>query len=267
MFNNLIIGQYYPAKSPLHSLDARIKLVCLTAYMILIFAVDGWLSYAVLAVFTAVTVTVSKVPAKAVFKGIKPVLWILVITAVINIFAMPGRTVMEFRGLKITYEGIISAALISVRLILIVTAASLLTLTTPPLSLTDGLERLLSPLEKIKVPARDIAMMMTIAIRFIPTLGEELQKIKKAQSSRGAEFESGNIAKRAKAMLPLFVPLFMNAFRRAEALAEAMDARCYGRGGGTRLYEPKITAADICAVIIFIAAAGLVIAAEFVIEI
>ncbi len=267
MFNNLIIGQYYSAKSPLHSLDARIKLVCLTAYMILIFAVDEWLSYAVLAVFTALSVTVSKVSAKAVFKGIRPVLWILVITAIINIFVMPGRTVVEFFGLRITYEGIISAALISVRLILIVTAASLLTLTTPPLSLTDGLERLLSPLEKIKVPARDIAMMMTIAIRFIPTLGEELQKIKKAQSSRGAEFESGNIAKRAKAMLPLFVPLFINAFRRAEALSEAMDARCYGRGGGTRLYEPKIKAADIWAVIIFIAAAGLVIAAEFVIEI
>lgn len=267
MLSNLIIGQYYPAKSPVHSLDARIKLVCLAAYMILIFAVGKWLSYAVIAVFTAAAIVISKVPAKAVFKALRPVLWILVITAVINIFVMPGRPVAEFLGLRITYEGIISAALISVRLILIVTAASLLTLTTPPLSLTDGLERLLRPLEKIKLPARDIAMMMTIAIRFIPTLGEELQKIKKAQSSRGADFETGNIAKRAKAMLPLFVPLFMNAFRRADALAEAMDARCYGRGGGTRLYEPKITAADISAVIIFIAAAGLVLAAEFVIEI
>lgn len=267
MFNNLIIGQYYSAKSPLHSLDARIKLVCLTAYMILIFTVGKWLSYALLAVFTALLIMISRVPAKAVFKGLRPVLWILVITAVINIFAMPGRTVAQFWVLRITYEGIISAVLISVRLILIVTTASLLTLTTPPLSLTDAIERLLRPLEKIKVPARDIAMMMTIAIRFIPTLGEELQKIKKAQSSRGAEFESGNIVKRAKAMLPLFVPLFMNAFRRADALSEAMDARCYGCGGRTRLCEPKIRAADICAIIIFIAAAGLVIAAEFAIEI
>lgn len=268
MFKDIIIGQYYPAKSPLHMLDARIKMVCSIAYLTLIFIIDGRLSYAAAAVFTAALIIISRIPIRVILKGLRPVLWILVFTALINIFAVPGRAFMTVPvlGITATYEGLASAALISVRLILIVTAASLLTLTTLPLSLTDAIERLLKPLERIKVPAGDIAMMMTIAIRFIPTLGEEANRIKKAQQSRGADFETGNVIKRAKAMLPVFVPLFLSAFRRADALAESMDSRCWGLGGRTRLNEPKLTAFDIAAVIVFIIAAAAIIAAEFVIE-
>lgn len=268
MFKDIIIGQYLPGKSPLHRLDPRIKIILTIAYLALIFAADKWSSYIIAAVYTSTIVIVSGIPFRFIFKGIRPVLWILLFTAVINIFAVPGQVVAAFPVFKLTVtrEGIITAALISVRLILIVTAASLLTLTTPPLSLTDGIERLLRPLEKIRVPVRDIAMMMTIAIRFIPTLSEEAEKIKKAQLSRGADFESGGIIKRAKAMLPIIIPLFLSAFRRADALAEAMDARCYGGKARTRMRELKLTSLDAAAVIIFAVCAAVLLAAEFVIE-
>lgn len=268
MFKNITIGQYFSVSSPLHRLDARIKLILTIAYLSLIFAANTWVSYIIASVYTASLVMISRVPLKVVFKGLKPVMYILIFTAVINMFVVPGKTAaaVPILGFTVTYEGIVSAAFISLRLVLIVVAASLLTLTTPPLSLTDGIEQLLKPLERIKVPARDIAMMMTIAIRFIPTLSEEAERIKKAQMSRGADFESGNIIKRAKALLPLIIPLFVSAVRRADLLAEAMDARCYGCGKRTRMREMKITAEDIAAVIIFIFGAASIIAAEFVIE-
>lgn len=268
MFKNITIGQYFPAVSPLHRLDARIKLILAIAYLSLIFAADTWVSYIIVSVYTAVLVMISNVPLKIVFKGLKPVMFILIFTVIINMFTIPGTAaaIVPILRFTVTYEGILSAAFISVRLVLIVIAASLLTLTTEPLCLTDAIERLLKPLEKIKVPARDIAMMMTIAIRFIPTLSSEAERIKKAQMSRGADFESGNIIKRAKALLPLTVPLFVSALRRAQLLSEAMDARCYGGGKRTRMKEMKITAKDIAAIIIFIFCAAVIIAAEFVIE-
>lgn len=268
MFKDITIGQYFPGVSPLHRLDARIKLILAIAYLSLLLTVNTWVSYIIALVYTAALVMISNVPLKIVFKGLRPVMFILIFTAVINMFAVPGSAAatVPVLGFTVTYEGIVSAAFISLRLVLIVIAASLLTLTTEPLCLTDGIERLLKPLEKIKVPARDIAMMMTIAIRFIPTLSGEAERIKKAQMSRGADFESGNIIKRAKALLPLTVPLFVSALRRAQLLSEAMDARCYGCGKRTRMREMKITAGDIAAVIIFIFGAAVITATEFVIE-
>lgn len=251
MFRDIVIGQYVSGSSPLHRLDARVKLILTIAYIALVFMADTWAASAVAVVFTASLVMISQIPLRFIFKGLKPVLWILVFTALINIFVS---------------SDISAAAYVSVRLILIVVSASLLTLTTPPLSLTDGIERLLSPLEKVKVPARDIAMMMSVAIRFIPTFSEEAQKIRKAQLSRGADFESGNLIARARALTPLIIPLFMSAIRRADALAEAMDARCYGKGGRTRLRELKITRLDILAVTVFIIGAAALLATEFVIE-
>lgn len=251
MFRDIVIGQYVSGSSPLHRLDARIKLILTIAYIALVFMADNLVSCAVVSVYTASLVIISQIPLRFIFKGLKPVMWILVFTALINIFVLSDIT---------------AAAFISVRLVLIVVSASLLTLTTPPLSFTDGIERLLSPLEKIKVPARDIAMMMSIAIRFIPTFGEEAQKIRKAQLSRGADFQSGSIISRAKALAPLIIPLFISAIRRADVLAEAMDARCYGKGKRTRMREMKITRMDILAVALFIIGAAALLATEFVIE-
>lgn len=250
MLKNITIGQYYKTCSPLHSLDARVKIILTIAYLAVVFIIKSGVSYAVAAVFTVVVMAVSKVPMRYFLRGLRPVLWILLFMAAINLFTI----------------GIETAVFISARLILLVLGASILTLTTPPLSLTDGIESLLLPLEAIKVPAHDIAMMMSIAIRFIPVFSEEADRIKKAQSARGADFESGGIIKRSKAMFPIFVPLFVSAFRRADMLGEAMDARCYCGKVRTRMKEQKIKQSDILAAAIFIAFAAALLTAEFVFE-
>ncbi len=270
MFKDVILGQYVPGRSPLHRMNAGVKIIFTLLYITALFIIDSPRAYALFTVCTAALVLVSGVPVKMMLKGLKPMLWIFVFTAALNLFMTPGAelwslTIFRFT-LKITREGAASAALMIVRLLYLVVGTSLLTLTTPPLGLTDGIENLLKPFRKIRVPSHEIAMMMTIALRFIPTLSEEADKIMKAQTARGADFETGNILKRAKAMAPLLVPLFISAFRRADELATAMDARCYHGGGGrTKMKESRITALDFKAAVIFFASAAVIIAAEFII--
>ena len=252
MFKDITIGQYVEGESFIHKLDARIKIILSLLYIVVLFVVSSPWAYLLIAIFTVGIVLMSKVPVRYILKGLKPMLYILIFTAILNLFMTPGENVLyriPFVNLKITQEGLSTAGLMLSRLVFLVVATSVLTLTTSPLMLTDGIEKLLKPFEIIKVPSHEIAMMMTIAIRFIPTLSEETEKIMKAQMARGADFESGNIIKRAKAMIPLLVPLFISAFRRADDLAIAMDSRCY-RGGKkrTRMKQMKITYRDMIAV-------------------
>ncbi len=236
MLKDITIGQYVRGESFLHKMDARVKILLALFYIVILFLAQGPLSYLLLGVFVLFLVFESRVPLRFIVRGLKPMLFILIFTAVINIFMTPGDPIWQGKLIwtfTITKQGVRTGALMLLRLVFLVIGTSLLTLTTTPLMLTDGIEKLLKPLEKIKVPAHEIAMMMTIAIRFIPTLAEETDKIMKAQMARGADFETGNILRRAKAMIPLLVPLFISAFRRADELAMAMDARCY-HGGRNR---------------------------------
>lgn len=251
MFKDITIGQYIDTGSFLHKMDSRIKLILTVFYIVALFMLDGVAAYLLFTGFTAFLVLLSKIPIKVILKGLKSILFILLFTVVLNIFMTKGRAlfsldVLGWFTLSVTYEGVVTAIFMAVRILYLVVGTSLLTLTTTPLMLTDGIEMLLKPFEKIKVPAHEIAMMMTIAIRFIPTLAEETDKIIKAQTARGADFESGNVIKRAKAMIPILVPLFVSAFRRADDLATAMDSRCYHGGKNrTRMKQLKITRMDI----------------------
>jgi len=261
MFKNITIGQHYPGDSIIHRLDPRIKILLTILYMILLFMVKNFSGYAVFAVFIVSVIIVSGVPLSYVMRGMKSLLFIIAFTAVINVFMTPGAPAFRIPGTGIvaTYEGIVSMAFMIIRLTLLIMGTSMLTLTSSPIALTDGIERLLSPFKRIGLPAHELAMMMTIAIRFIPTLLEETEKIMKAQTARGADFESGNIFKRAKALVPLLVPLFISSFRRADELAMAMDCRCYNGGvNRTRLKQLKIVPADIwcCAVAVVALSAG-----------
>jgi len=251
MFKDITIGQYVEGDSFLHKMDARMKISLTLLYIILLFVVSSFWAYIMFTVFTLSLIVMSGLPSRYILKGLKPMLYILVFTALLNLFMTPGETVLwtlPYLNWSITREGLSTAGLMLLRLVYLVVATSILTLTTSPLMLTDGIEKLLKPLEVIKVPAHEIAMMMTIAIRFIPTLSEETEKIMKAQMARGADFESGNILRRAKAMIPLLVPLFVSAFRRADDLAVAMDSRCYHGGKKrTRMKQMKITARDMIA--------------------
>ena len=270
MFKDIIIGQFVPGKSPLHRMSPVSKIVFTILYIVALFLIDKPLSYAVFTLYTITLVMVSGIPVKMIVKGVKPMLWIFVFTAVINIFMTPGESVWSVPifsfTLKVTREGLVSGAIMVIRLLYLVIGTSLLTLTTSPLQLTDGIEKLLKPLRKIKVPSHEIAMMMTIALRFIPTLAEETDKIMKAQMARGADFETGNIIKRGKAMIPLLIPLFISAFRRADELATAMEARCYNGGENrTKMKESRMTVLDLYALIVFIVALTLLLVAEFMI--
>ncbi len=246
MLNDITLGQYFPGKSPIHQLDPRTKILGVVTYISTIFLAEDYLAYAILTAFAAIVVAVSRIPTSMVVKSIKP-LWIIVLlTLAIHVFSTPGNVAFNLGPLAATHEGIRMGALMSLRLVLLIAVSSLLTFTTSPIALTDGIERLLNPLRRVGVPAHELAMMMTIALRFIPTLLEEADRIMKAQMARGADFASGNILKRAKNMVPLLVPLFISAFRRADELAVAMEARCY-RGGEnrTRMKELKIGTIDI----------------------
>lgn len=258
MFRDITIGQYFDGDSPLHKLDARMKIVLSIVYIIMLFVMNSLRAYAAFAVFTAVLIVLSGIPLKYIVSGLKPMLYILVFTAVLNLFMTGGGTVLWqselFSSLKITKEGVINAVSMLLRLIFLVMGTSLLTLTTTPLMLTDGIEQLLKPLSVIKVPYHEIAMMMTIAIRFIPTLSEETDKIMKAQMARGADLESGNIFRRTKAMVPILVPLFISAFKRADDLAIAMDSRCYNSGKKrTRMKQMRMTWRDGVAAAVMLA--------------
>lgn len=233
MLKNITIGQYFPGKTVIHKLDPRIKILITLLFIISLFFIDSFTPYLFVVAFILASVVLSKVPLKYILKGLKPLLIIILITFFINAILTPGEILYRIGPVKITIEGLRQATFMALRLIFLIVGTSLLTLTTSPISLTDGIEKLLNPFRKIGLPAHELAMMMTIALRFIPTLLEETDKIMKAQMARGADFESGNIMNRAKSLVPLLVPLFISAFRRADELAMAMEARCY-RGGDNR---------------------------------
>ena len=236
MIRDITIGQYYPAKSVIHKLDPRTKLFGTLVFIISVFLFHSIAGYAVATVFLAGMILISTVPVKFIFKGLKAIFMILLITMVFNIFLTPGEALVSFGIFKITKEGLSMAVRMAIRLVYLVIGSSLMTLTTTPNQLTDGLEKSLRPLNKIHVPVHEIAMMMSIALRFIPTLIEETDKIMSAQKARGADFETGSLMQRAKALVPLLVPLFVSAFRRADELATAMECRCYhGDEGRTKL--------------------------------
>jgi len=240
------MGQYYPVDSRVHRLDPRVKLVLAVVFIVVVFLAKTFLGYALILGFVYLASRLANVPFRMLLRGLKPLRVIIILTFLLNLFFTPGETVwVQFWIIRVAKEGFLQAAFYSLRLVFLVIGTSLLTLTTSPVSLSDGIELLLSPLKKIRFPAHELAMMMTIALRFIPTLLEETDKIMKAQMARGADFESGNIIARAKAMVPLLVPLFVSAFRRAGDLAMAMESRCYHGGGGrTRLRVLKVTKSD-----------------------
>lgn len=248
MIRDITLGQYYPGGSLIHRLDPRIKIIGTFIYIIAIFVVNNFAGFAISALVLAACIAVSKVPFRFIARGLKPVFLIIAFTFIINMFMTDGETLWKLGFLRLTREGLYNACFMGIRLVLLIFGSSLLTLTTKPISLTDGIEYLLNPLKKIGVPAHELAMMMTIALRFIPTLLEETDKIMKAQTARGADFESGNLIKRAKSLIPILVPLFISAFRIAQDLAMAMEARCY-RGGmnRTRLHEMKLKGMDFAA--------------------
>ncbi|MCH5257961.1 MAG: energy-coupling factor transporter transmembrane protein EcfT [Lachnospiraceae bacterium] len=233
MLRDITLGQYYQADSVIHKLDPRAKLIATITFIISLFIVDNVWGYCIATVFMAIIIKLSKVPFRFMIKGMKAIVFILLITVVFNLFLTPGEALFTLWKLTITKEGLRIAVLMAVRLTLLIIGSSVMTLTTTPNNLTDGMEKLMRPLRIFKVPVHEVAMMMSIALRFIPVLLEETDKIMKAQIARGADFESGNLIKKAKSLVPLLVPLFISAFRRANDLAMAMEARCY-RGGENR---------------------------------
>ena len=233
MLKDITLGQYFPGQSYVHRLDPRTKLIMLVAYIVALFTAISWVSYAVCFCFLAVTIIVSTIPLKSIVRGMKPLVFILVFTGVLNLFFTAGETVLvSFWKITITEEGLVRAVLMILRILLLITGTFLLTYTTSPIALTDGLEALLAPLKLIHLPVHELSMMMCIALRFIPTLIEETDKIMCAQKARGADFESGNLLQRVRALVPILVPLFISAFRRADELATAMECRCYQGGEG-----------------------------------
>ena len=267
MLSDITLGQYYPARSIIHKLDGRVKILLVLALIVMLFIADTPLAYAITTVLVVLVIVMSKVPFVFVLNGLKPILYILIFTSLLNIFLTDGRILYSICFLKITYEGLILALTMVVRLVLLVAATSILTLTTSPIMLTNAIERLLSPLKVVKFPAHEIAMMMTIALRFIPTLMEETEKLIKAQSARGIDFASGGILQKIKAMVPILVPLFINSLKRADELALAMECRCY-RGGENRttLKTMKITATDVTAIVIFSVYVALIILTKTVMK-
>ena len=235
---DITIGQFYPADSVIHKLDPRVKLIATFAFLISLFVGKGILAYIIATIFLAAVIKLSKVPFKMIMKGLKAIIIILLITVSFNLFLTDGEILFQLGFLKVTKEGVSVAFFMALRLIYLVVGASLMTLTTTPNDLTDGLESVLAPLNKIKVPVHEISMMMSIALRFIPILMEETDRIMKAQKARGADFDSGNLIQKAKSMIPLLVPLFISAFRRANDLAMAMEARCYRGGEGRTKMKP-----------------------------
>ena len=251
MMKNITMGQYYPVDSWVHRLDPRTKILLTVAMIVAVFLVKTLIGYGLILGFMYLVSRLSNIPFKMLLKGVKPLKFILILTFILNLFFNTGTTMLvEWGFIKISYEGLSTAIHYSLRLVFLVLGTSLMTLTTSPIALSDGIEMLLSPLKVIKFPAHELAMMMSIALRFIPTLMEEADKIMKAQMARGADFESGNLLARAKAMVPLLVPLFVSAFRRAGDLAMAMESRCYHGGENrTRLRVLKVTKNDWLAVL------------------
>lgn len=266
MLRDITLGQFYNTESPLHRMDPRTKILWVIFYMTLLFIANSVFEYAILALTIAIIVKISNVPLSFITRGLKPIMVLMLFTITLNLFMTPGGDILWSWGfLKITNQGVIIAGKMAARLVLLIIGSSLLTLTTSPIVLTGGIERLLSPFSRIGLPAHEIAMMMSIALRFIPTLMEETDKIIKAQTSRGADFESGSLIRRVKAMIPILVPLFVSAFRRADELAVAMECRCYRGGPGrTSLRELRFTEVDLWALVSAAALLGVIITIKVV---
>lgn len=251
MIKDITIGQYVPGNSFVHKLDPRIKILLSLVYVVDLFLVNNFKGYIFIVAFTIFIISISQVHISYIYKGLKPIFILIIFTGAINILMTPGKGEALFRWsfIHVYKEGLILAAFMSIRLIFLIIGTSIITLTTSPIELTDGIEKLLNPMKKIGVPAHELAMMMTIALRFIPTLIDETDKIMKAQMARGADIDSGNIFNRAKSLVPILVPLFISSFRRADELAMAMEARCYRGGEGrTRMKKLTITSSDYIAV-------------------
>ena len=267
MIRDITIGQYYPVKSRIHSLDPRVKIICTLLFLVSLFVQSSFLGYVIATLFLGMVIYMSKVPLKYIVKGLKPIVILLMFTVVMNLFlTRGGETLLHFWIFTITEEGVRTSVFMALRLMYLVAGSSLMTFTTSPNGLMDGMEKLLNPLNKLHLPVHEVAMIMSIALRFIPILLEETDKIMKAQIARGADFESGNIIQRAKAMIPILVPLFVSAFRRANDLALAMEARCYHGGEGrTRMKPLKYNGRDKAAYLITILyAAGVFAVGKFV---
>lgn len=251
MIRDITLGQYYPGQSVIHRMDPRVKIIATFIYIVSLFVVNNLIGYLLAAVFLISCIALSKVPIKFMVKGMKAIVVLLLFAVVFNVFLTPGEILWSWWKLKITKEGLATAAQMAVRLVFLVLGSSIMTLTTTPNNLTDGLESVLKPLKIFKVPVHEIAMMMSIALRFIPILMEETDKIMKAQLARGANFEKGNVFQRAKNMIPILIPLFISAFRRANDLSMAMEARCYRGGSGRTKMKPlHYLSSDIVAYII-----------------
>lgn len=266
MLSDITIGQFFPGESLLHRMDPRVKLALTFLYIIVLFVPQNWVGLGLAVGFLALCVLISRIPIKVILKGFKPIIPILIFTSLINLFYAEGTVLLEFWILTITLEGIYKAVFIALRILCLIAASSLLTYTTSPTTLTDALERLMSPLRFIRVPVHEIAMMMTIALRFIPSLIEETDKIMSAQKARGADMESGNILQRVKALIPVLVPLFVSSFRRAFDLATAMECRCYHGGDGrTRMKQLHMAARDFAAVgVVALLIAGLIVSNSYI---
>ena len=233
MLKDITLGQYFPGQSVIHRLDPRTKLTMLVVYIVALFLAEGWVSYGLVFVFLAVVIRLSTIPLKSILRGMKPLVMILIFTGVLNLFfTQDGEVLVKFWVLTVTSGGLSRALMMMARILMLISGTFLLTYTTSPIALTDGLEALMNPLKKVGVPVHELSMMMSIALRFIPTLIEETDKIMSAQKARGADFESGSLTDRAKALIPILVPLFISAFRRADELATAMECRCYQGGEG-----------------------------------
>ena len=257
---DITLGQYFPGNTVIHRLDPRTKLLFTVLYIVALFSAKGGVTYAVLFAVLCASIAVSRIHPRNILRGMKPILFIIVLTAVLNIFYTPGDPIWQWKFLKITVEGLWAAFFMVLRISFLITCTFLLTYTTSPIMLTDGLERLLGPLKKVCVPVHELSMMMSIALRFIPTLIEETDKIMSAQKARGADFDTGNLFQKARALVPLLVPLFISAFRRADELATAMECRCYHGGEGrTRLRQLRFQGSDIAALILGVALVGLVL--------
>lgn len=263
MLKDITLGQYYPGNSPIHKLDPRTKILITVALLVSLFTINTWRGFLPVVILLFASIKLSEVPFMFVIKGLKAIALLVTITGLFNVFLTDGKVLFEFWIFSATYEGVNAAGFMIVRICLLIVVTSMLTLTTTPIMLTDGIETLLSPLKKIKVPVHEFAMMMTIALRFIPTIMEETDKIIKAQSARGADFESGNLFQRAKAMVPILVPLFISAFRRADDLAIAMECRCYhGDINRTKLKKLHFSLSDLLSLFIVL----ITFALQFIVE-
>ena len=260
MIRDITIGQYFPGHSPIHRLDPRVKIVLSLGYIILLFVAKNIPALLTGVAFALICYLISRVPLKMILKSLKPIVPIVVFTAVLNMLFVEGDVLWQWKFLTITYQGVMTAILMSIRIISLIGGTTLLTYTTSPIALTDGIERLLSPLKRLHLPVHELAMMMTIALRFIPTLIEETDKIISAQKARGADMETGGLVQRARSLVPILIPLFVGSFRRADELALAMECRCYrGDVGRTRMKQLKTTWRDTVAALVMAGAFGVVI--------